>query len=172
MSLKPTGFFGGAVCASIPPDWRDFSLDRPVQDNQEIFVDRSSGSVFVIDIVESPSVDASSMGKFHFDDLSESNGMEGAMVDSSGEPPFSMNLLTVPHQSCFLVGSGTVEDYIYEDDKSKTKTLYTYLTILRFKESNTDILVYITDATENQQLKSVYFKIMATLEINTKQLGL
>lgn len=46
------GLYGGAITAHIPAGMRDVSLVRPLQDNQEMFVELETGDTFTFELMK------------------------------------------------------------------------------------------------------------------------
>ncbi|KAL0238286.1 hypothetical protein GEMRC1_012759 [Eukaryota sp. GEM-RC1] len=165
--------FGGALVTILPSHWRDFSLDRPIQDNQEIFVDQPSGSVFVVDIVETPSTTTlETMCEFHLNDLAECNGIDDMKHTSFTKEVKYPRCSDPQTQFQIIEGIGSMEDHNVTTDKHFRKILKTYLCVGRLGSSNTDILIYITDATQNHDMHPIFVQILSNLVIDTAQLGI
>ncbi|KAL0222436.1 hypothetical protein RCL1_002290 [Eukaryota sp. TZLM3-RCL] len=173
-NLQPFELFGGAVQLFLPPHLRDFSLDRPLPDNQEVFVDLSPtgrGTVFICEIVETPE-SPSDFSNFHYLDLADANGISNPIIASTERLEQNFISVDFPYEAEYLKGTGSIESYVYEEDREEVRDLWTYLLTIRIPSKSTDILIYITDGTINHSYESIFRTIIKSIKIDCSKLGL
>lgn len=146
----------------LPAGFRDLSELRPVPDNQEVYVGvdpsgRATGSVVIIEIVESPAVPNEEVARYLWEDLADASdtfgwhqlplppraatalcggggGGGGAMASAASAP-----LLASPRVSFADLGAG------FHEDRDSPPTLHVMaLAVLRLPFVESDVVVYAT----------------------------
>ena len=155
--------FGGAITMQLPAGYRDLSELRPVPDNQEVYVGvdpsgRATGSVVIIEIVESPAVPNEEVARYLWEDLADASdtfgwhrlplppraaaalcgggggGGGGAMALAASAP-----LLDSPRVSYADLGAG-----FHEDRDSPPNLHVMALAVVRLPFVESDVVVYAT----------------------------
>ena len=79
--------FGGAISVRLPSEFVNVSDVRQVPDNQEVFVDDTTGASVIVELLERvDDVDDANAARYHFDELARSNRATAHCVDVLADP--------------------------------------------------------------------------------------
>lgn len=146
--------FGGAMSMSLPKRFLDISDFRPVPDTQEVFTDADKDETVVVEILgfheDQSDAEAAS---FFFTDLAEQSDATSFRVEKHLIlDDDSVPLISPKHVKVAAIGSQDVPKF--RDGKNAANRLRVYLAVMRLKQVEADVLVYVVSPVSISSLSS------------------
>ena len=170
MLFKKTSLFGQAASCEIPLDWTDVSTLRTVPSHQEVYVDSSEvpglqDSSVIIEILEREKIDDDqTAGTFFFTDLAKADEAVSFSIDAPRSCVLpSVSFLGTSASRVYIEG---VQVKGKGSDSCSAKPVAVFMTVLRAKDYDTDILVTTHGAVDefgSDYIRQVHKKISESL---------
>lgn len=139
----PRTFYGGAIVGALPANYEDISNLRQVPDNQEVYLDQTTGtSTIIIELLEMTEVaDNVEALQLHFDNLATDNESQRTTIISPARP---MNGDLVPlieqgHARLALIGQQQVKKH--RSENAEANDILIVMVLLRLRNVTTDMLI-------------------------------
>jgi hypothetical protein len=146
--------FGGALCATVPPEFADISTLRQVPDNQEVFAHAETDRSLLFELVEAqtegvPSVAGDdSPARFHWHVLARDADAVDPVITHAAYVPVDQLAPSVsagdPHAHASVV-YGTQRIAKFKDSVDKANIVRIAVACVRLPRVNTDVLVVLND---------------------------
>ena len=173
-SAVDPALFGGAIHASLPPEFHDLSLLRPVPDHQECWFNAQNNSLLVIEIVERLPDDDDNHNshnhndpvEFYFRDLCQVNQIPNdqqvyrrghcrplsslpSLVIPQGLPAAAVSSSSSSANVVVFFGTGwhSMPPNDPNDDRHRCRWIMVELCLIRLPTFHTDILITLSTPT-------------------------
>mmetsp|Transcript_14775 Transcript_14775/g.22258 ORF Transcript_14775/g.22258 Transcript_14775/m.22258 type:complete len:194 (+) Transcript_14775:90-671(+) len=145
MSTQACHLFGGAIVCTLPTSYEDISVYRTVPDHQEVYVDKTSNTSVIVEILSRQDVSDASAPQFFFDDLVEFNRAKASEVYYSKVDVSSSCIPSIDASKsrCLLIGRQEVEK------DHRLDNVLVFMVLLRLPEKETDILITMNSALDS-----------------------
>ena len=165
MLFKKTSLFGQAASCEVPLDWTDVSTLRTVPSHQEVYVDSSEqDSSVIIEILEREKIDDQTAGTFFFTDLAKADEAVSFSIDAPRSCVLpSVSFLGTSASRVYIEG---VQVKGKGSDNRSAKPVAVFMTVLRAKDYDADILVTTHGAVDefgSDCIRQVHKKISESL---------
>ena len=138
--------FGGAIVCSLPPTYSGLSELRNIPDNQELYADAETDSVFVVEILEyTAHVKDEDIAQHCFEDIKDGNEAKTALVEESG---IIDNFFV-----CNGVQTGVVKAHEQDPEGNDIRV---WVGVLRLKDYNADVVLSVTSPIKISQESSSF----------------